>query len=180
MRTIFMTCVFLLSLTTGFAQDESQNKLFEELRSTSWVGSFHFEVFRKTLGGNKKLTRVSDEYAINVQFTDAQTEDGKISYYFSKDVTKAKGADKFVFNHIDVQACEGEPRELEVLSENGDGSYAGTVYAPECKKGKRTIKTLNVQSIERDGDNLSIILADKAIGEYVTFKVIYKFKQIEE
>lgn len=177
MRSLVIACAVMFSFNS-FAAANNNETLFSELKSTSWTGSFHFEVFNKTLSGKKRLAKTSEEYSIDVDFAEAMTEEGQIPYLFSKDVESAEKFDKFVFNNIDVQSCPGETRQVEVLGQNDDGSYNGTVHAPECKDGKRTVKQLHIQSIKRDGDHLSIIIAEKAIGEFVTFKIIYKFTRL--
>ncbi|MDG0817293.1 hypothetical protein [Bdellovibrio svalbardensis] len=166
---------FALSVT---AQAQPAEALFNDLRSTNWEGSFHFDVFNwSPLGPHKAHT--SQEYKIQISFLDELNAQGQIPYMFSKDVSKAKGFDSFVFENIDVQACPNEARLIEVKTEQA-GAYSGVVHAPACKNGKRKIKDLTVQKIVRSGDDLRIVLADNAIGKAVTFQVIYNLHKVQK
>lgn len=172
MRSLFSCFILLVSLGANAHPNE---ELFSQLKSTSWKGSFHFEVYRKGLTGVKKAY-TSAEYQIGLRIEDQMSESGQIPYVFEKDVSQAKGFDAFVFKKIDVQACPGEARLIEVSGET-EGAFSGVVHAPECKGEKRTIKQLPVQSLQVQGDQLNIVIADKAIGEAVTFRIIYKLQK---
>ncbi len=170
MRKLLSILLLIFSVT---AHAQPADTLFSDLRATEWAGSFHFEVFNWTPFGPTRVYS-SAEYQIQISFLDQLNAEGQIPYMFSKDVSMAEGFDSFVFNKIDVQACPNEARLIEVKDEKA-GAYSGVVHAPNCKKGQaRTIKDLTIQKMQRNGDNLNIVLADKAIGKAVTFQVIYK------
>ncbi len=175
MRNILFAFVMALS-ATSFAQPV--DNLLNEVKNSNYAGTFHFEVYKLGMLGRIKLFK-SNSYDIQIQFGDQLTDDGQIPYLFGKDTTSAKGFEKFVFEKIDAKPCqENEPRYIEVTGEK-NGVFKGAVNAASCKDGERKMKRLAVQSIQKSGDKLDIVISDKAIGPMLTFKVIYSLQKVQ-
>jgi hypothetical protein len=185
MRSLLLILFFALA-SNAQAQVNSAQDFLAQVRSTSWKGTFHFDVYlfnvTEPATGLAKPVKVktSETYNINVDFADQLNSKGQVPYSTSKDTTASKSFDKFVFEKIDVQPCADQPlRDIEVLGSNEDGSFFGVVHAPNCRDGKKTEKLLHVQSMKVSGDHLLIVIAEN-IKSMVSFQIIYKMNRVLE